>query len=343
MAGPLIKDVVSAITTRATKSRSLRSPASCAMDARMSSIAPRAFIPKPTAVASRHFRPPKRAPSVQPSNFGAVASTTTSTHRRRSKDVTKFARRPSEAKNTGANTFVTNSSITSPTRALTCADRLRVTPAMKPPKRAWRPIPWVAPAEKSAITMTTDKMRAGTALPRRWMRSSTKSRKRLPTTSIAATNMNDSPTVRPNAASLKIEPRTGPRSKTSESQPTMSSIIAADITSSPTSDLKRPRSSSVLAMTGSAEMLSATASRSASISRRDGSTNSESGRSMPRAKPQLAGTTMPSSAVVSALLPRRRKTPTSISRPTMTSSSTTAMVVYALIIVAASPEGKSHA
>ena len=53
-----MSDVASAITTNATNIWSLRSPASCAIAARMMPIAPRAFIAKPTALASRSRNTP---------------------------------------------------------------------------------------------------------------------------------------------------------------------------------------------------------------------------------------------------------------------------------------------
>ena len=85
------------------------------------------------------------------------------------------------------------------------------------------------------------------------------SMKRRPTTSMAAANIAPSTTVRTKAVDVDARAAHGAEQSERASQPTRSSIIAAAMTSRPTSDLKRPRSSSVLAMTGSAEMLSATA------------------------------------------------------------------------------------
>ena len=62
-------------------------------------------------------------------------------------------------------------------------------------------------------------------------------------------------------------PRIGPTSTENPSHPTTSLIIAVAITRSPTSVLKRPRSRSVFAMTGSAEIESATPRNAAKMPR----------------------------------------------------------------------------
>ena len=76
------------------------------------------------------------------------------------------------------------------------------------------------------------------------------------------------------------------------------------MTSRPTSDLKRPRSSSVLAITGSAEMLSATPRKSATsrAPRRD-RPGPTSGSRNPSATPLANGSTMPSRPVSAAVRP----------------------------------------
>jgi hypothetical protein len=167
--------------------------------------------------------------------------------------------------------------------------------------------------------------------------------RRRPTTRSTAANSAASATVFANDPKSTLVPRIGPRRSESANQPTRSSIIAAAITSKPTSDLNSPRSRSVFAMTGSAEMLSATPSSSAKVARREGSTRSDSGSTNPRTTPLAIGSRTPSRPVASALRPRRRSTPRSTSSPTTTSKSTTATVVYALIVQVGAPGGNSHA
>jgi hypothetical protein len=155
---------------------------------------------------------------------------------------------------------------------------------------------------------------------------------RRPPTSIAAANRAARSTVLAKDEKSTADPRTGPSSSDNASHPARSSIIAEAMTKSPTSDLKRPRSSNVLAITGSAEMLRATPRNNAIVVRRDGSSRSESGKSSARMTPLANGSSMPRRPVSAALRPRRLRTPRSTSRPTTTSSRTTAIVEYPLII-----------
>jgi hypothetical protein len=122
-------------------------------------------------------------------------------------------------------------------------------------------------------------------------------------------------------------PCIGPRSTEKASHPARSSIMAEAMTSRPTSVLNKPRSRSVLAMTGRAEMDIATPMKRAKSIRRSGRTRSASGSRVPRRTPPTSGITMPKTLVSSALLPRRRTMPRLTSRPATTRSRTTPTLV----------------
>ncbi len=161
--GPLMSEVTTAITTSATKIGSLMTPASSARSARMISIAPRAFSPKPTAADSRQPSPPSRAPIEQPSTLATLAMTTTSTVMRRSKEWAKSTRRPSPAKNTGANTLVTKSWMTTRVRSRRWRESPTAMPTRKAPSTACTPSAWVIAPPKRARHTTSDSVCASPA------------------------------------------------------------------------------------------------------------------------------------------------------------------------------------
>ena len=72
------------------------------------SIAPLAFIPKPTANEWFLLIPPNRAPSVAPNTFPTNASTNTIVTIKGLKFSIKFTFSPMETKNKGAKKLVTN-------------------------------------------------------------------------------------------------------------------------------------------------------------------------------------------------------------------------------------------
>ena len=114
----------------------------------------------------------------------------------------------------------------------------------------------------------------------------------------------EGPSVRPTDAASTAPPRIRPeQEREAEASPRdRPDIIAAAMTSRPMSVLKRPRSSSVFAMTGSAEIDSATPRNSAKSRRWSTRTRSESGSEKPSATPPAMGSAIPRTDVMSALL-----------------------------------------
>jgi drug/metabolite transporter (DMT)-like permease len=108
MSGPLIIDVTNAITTSATKIRSSISRYSRATDARMISMAPRAFKPTPTSNAARGTSPPSQAPRPAPPILPNVAMRMTTQTNPKSKLATKFTLSPMETKYKGAKMLMAN-------------------------------------------------------------------------------------------------------------------------------------------------------------------------------------------------------------------------------------------
>ncbi len=138
------------MTTRATNIGSLISPFSSANRPRMISMAPRAFIPKPTAQDSRAGIPLSRAPMPQPTSLPTHAMTSTRTTSSGWKEVAKFTARPMLAKNSGAKMKEMKSLMMARVCSRRCGESPMATPMRKAPKMACTPIHSVKAAPNRA-------------------------------------------------------------------------------------------------------------------------------------------------------------------------------------------------
>ncbi len=103
--GVVAKVVTSAISTSMVKTCWEMTPRSYPMLSTMSSIRPRVFIKMPTALASRHLRPVRRAATELPPNFPRVATpmmAAVTSHSEGWLTSPIWVRSPEKAKNSGS-------------------------------------------------------------------------------------------------------------------------------------------------------------------------------------------------------------------------------------------------
>src|SRR6202167_3635567 len=107
MAGAETSEVKRAMMTRATNMVSRIRPSCSASRPRIISMAPRAFMARPTPQEVRRSMPPRRAPIPAPRSLPMQATPMTVAVMGRLKLATKLVRRPMLAKKKGAKTLVT--------------------------------------------------------------------------------------------------------------------------------------------------------------------------------------------------------------------------------------------
>src|SRR5690554_5922735 len=128
-----------AMITKATNNLSSMRPFSKAINPNIISMAPLAFIPKPTARDSLKLNPPWAAPKPLPIIFPANEIAKIASVRPKSKLVTKFIFSPMDTKNKGAKMLLINWWTISLALSDICSESPKAIPNKKAPKNARKP------------------------------------------------------------------------------------------------------------------------------------------------------------------------------------------------------------